>query len=152
MPRTKPSCACSVRTHSCFVRFQTFTCKTNENLGSDIMFKLTQPLQHVYIEVQHSSSACQLPPHRRSQTAAWTESWCAWPCSSPHPCVHPGRPGKAWQTPDPAWWRSWPWYIPGTPQTDGALDRSFEELRTQAELCVTSCKEFHCLCWQNLTL
>lgn len=37
MPRTNPSCACSVRTHSCLVRFQTFTCKTNENLSSDIM-------------------------------------------------------------------------------------------------------------------
>lgn len=31
IPRTNPSCACSVRTHSCLVRFQTFTYRSNGN-------------------------------------------------------------------------------------------------------------------------
>lgn len=43
MPRTNPSCACSVRTHSCLVRFQTFTYRSNKKPSSDIMFTVIKP-------------------------------------------------------------------------------------------------------------
>lgn len=54
MPRTKPSCACSVRTQSRFVRFHNFTCGFGRKKKDPVCIVIcnTEPRTHVCTLVQ----------------------------------------------------------------------------------------------------